>query len=185
MTHHRAVAFSGSLRTGSLNTALILMAQRLAPERLTIEILDYVDQLPWMNPDTEYDPPAVVQRLWDDVRNSDALIVGLPEYNWGTSALAKNAIDWLSRPADDRHVAGATIAFLSAASASGGQRAQDGIATVLGLMGATVIDEPQVRLSFAGDRLAGDGTSTDPEIEALVRAKLDAIVAHLDSRAAG
>jgi len=185
MSHYRAVAFSGSLRTGSLNTALVLMARRVAPERLTIEILDYVDQLPWMNPDVEHDPPAVVQRLWDDVRNSDALLIGLPEYNWGTSALAKNALDWLSRPADDRHVAGATIAFLSAASASGGQRAQDGISTVLGLMGATVVDEPHVRLSFAGDRLHADGTTSDPEIEAQVRAKLEAVVAALDARAAG
>ena len=182
MTTYRAVAFSGSLRTGSLNTALLHVAQRVRPERLTIDVLDYVDQLPWMNPDVEYDPPALVQRLWDDVRSADALIIALPEYNWGTSALAKNAIDWLSRPADDRHVAGVTMAFLSAASASGGQRAQDGLATVLGLMGATVVAEPPVRLSFVGDRLQADGTTSDPEIDTLVRAKLEAIVASLDAR---
>ena len=68
----RAVAFSGSLRIGSINTALVRLAQQIAPTELSIEIIDWVDQLPWMNPDLETDPPEIVQRWWRAVREADA-----------------------------------------------------------------------------------------------------------------
>mgnify|MGYP000895575825 CR=1 FL=1 len=97
-----AIAFSGSLRNGSSNTALVRLAQRIAPPELTIEIIDWVDQLPWMNPDLETDPPEIVLRWWAALRGADALIIGMPEYNATPTALAKNAIDWATRPPSDR-----------------------------------------------------------------------------------
>ena len=101
---YRVIAFSGSLRRGSTNTALILMAKRLAPEELQIDIVDWVDELPWMNPDLEADPPEPVRRWWDTLRAADGLLVGMPEYNFSPTPLAKNAIDWATRPPDDRAV---------------------------------------------------------------------------------
>jgi chromate reductase len=174
--HFTALAFSGSLRSGSANTALIHMAQRIAPSELRIEIVDWVTELPWMNPDLESDPPPTVQRWWDELRRVDALIVGLPEYNFTPSALAKNALDWATRPPDDRAIAGTVIALLSAAGRSGGQRSQDSISEVLGYMGAVMVPEPHVRLALPGERLRPDGTTDDPTIEEAVRAKLDAVV---------
>ena len=181
---YRAIAFSGSLRTGSSNTALVRMAQRLAPPELQIEIIDWVDQLPWMNPDLETDPPETLQRWWAAVRAADALIVGMPEYNWNPTPLAKNALDWATRPPDNRAIQGTVVAFLSSAGRSGGSNAQGNIGTILGYLGATVVTEPEVRLVSVVDRINADGTTDDPEIDAAVQAKLAAVVAALNERAA-
>jgi chromate reductase len=180
----RAIAFSGSLRRGSTNTALIRLAQRISPPELTIEIIDWVDQLPWMNPDMETDPPAIVQRWWSALRAADALIVGMPEYNASPTALAKNALDWATRPPRDRAIAGTAVAFLSSAGRSGGANAQTNLSMVLGFLGASVVDEPHVRLSAIGDRLDADGHTDDPEIIDAVAAKLRAVVGVLSLRAA-
>jgi chromate reductase, NAD(P)H dehydrogenase (quinone) len=180
---YRAIAFSGSLRNGSTNTALVLLAQRLAPERLQIEIIDWVDQLPWMNPDLEDDPPEIVQRWWDALRAADALIVGMPEYNFNPTALAKNALDWATRPPHDRAITNTVVAFLSSGGRSGGANSQEKISLILGYLGAAVVTEPPVLLALIGDRIAADGTTTDVEILEAVNGKLAAVVATLDQRA--
>jgi chromate reductase len=180
----RAIAFSGSLRTGSTNTALVRLAQRIAPAELTIEIIDWVDQLPWMNPDLETDPPEIVQRWWAALRGADALIIGMPEYNGTPTALAKNAIDWATRPPNARAIAGTIVAFLSAGGRSGGAHSQNSVTPVLGFMGATVVEDPPVRLSMVGGRIEPDGTTDDPEIIDAVAAKLRAVVDALTLRAA-
>jgi len=179
-----AIAFSGSLRHGSVNTGLVRLAQRLAPPQLTIEIIDWVDQLPWMNPDLETDPPEIVTRWWAALRAAHALIIGMPEYNATPTALAKNAIDWATRPPHDRAIAGTAVAFLSAAGRSGGKNSQDSVTLLLGFMGATVVEEPQVRLSLVGDRLDADGHTDDPEILDAVAGKLRAVVDALTLKAA-
>ena len=178
-----AVAFSGSLRHGSINTGLVRLAQRLAPPELSIEIIDWVDQLPWMNPDLETDPPEIVQRWWAALRGADALIVGMPEYNASPTGLAKNALDWATRPPSDRAIQATVVAFLSAAGRSGGANAQDNIGRLLGYMGATMALEPPVRLSNVADRFDADGNTDDPEIIEAVTAKLRAVVDALNLRA--
>ncbi len=180
----RAIAFSGSLRNGSSNTALVRLAQRIAPPELSVEVIDWVDQLPWMNPDLETEPPEIVQRWWNALRGADALIIGMPEYNGTPTALAKNAIDWATRPPSDRAIAGTAVAFLSAAGRSGGQNSQNSVTPVLSFMGASIVEEPPVRLSMIGDRLDADGNTDDPEIIDAVAAKLRAIVDGLSLRSA-
>ena len=179
---YRVVAFSGSLRRGSTNTALVLMAKRLAPKELQINIVDWVDQLPWMNPDLEADPPEPVRRWWNTLRAADALLVGMPEYNWSPTPLAKNAIDWATRPPDDRAIGHMVVAFISSSGRSGGQHSQANLTTILGYLAATVVVEPPVQLIRINDRINPDGTSDDLEIEAAVRGKLEAMVAALDAR---
>jgi chromate reductase len=177
-----AIAFSGSLRNGSTNTALIHLAQRIAPPELSIEIIDWVDELPWMNPDLEVDPPASVTRWWQALRDADALLVGMPEYNWNPTALAKNALDWATRPPNDRAINRTVVAFLSAAGRGGGARSQEHISTILGFMGAFVVVEPPVQLALVTDRFDAAGNTDDPVIIDAVAAKLAAVVEALVQR---
>ena len=179
----QAIAFSGSLRTGSTNTGLVRLAQRLAMPDLEVRIIDWVVELPWMNPDLEADPPLIVQRWWAELRAADALIVGMPEYNSGQSALAKNALDWASRPPHDRAIAGTVVAFLSSAGGSGGANSQGAIGTMFGHLGATVVTDPPVQLQRVGDRFDAQGNTTDPEIIEAVAAKMRAVVDALQARA--
>lgn len=179
---YRAIAFSGSLRNGSTNTALVRLAQRIAPPELVIEWIDWVDQLPWMNPDLESDPPEILQRWWRALRDADALVVGMPEYNWSPTPLAKNALDWATRPPDDRAITGTVVAFLGSGGRGGTVKAQENLSVILGYMGATMVADPPVQLSHVADRIAPDGSEADPEIVEAVAAKLAAVVAALQAR---
>jgi chromate reductase len=172
-----AIAFSGSLRAQSSNTGLVRMAARLAPLGLRVEVVDaIVHALPFYNADFEDDPPIELVRWRESVTAADAVIIGLPEYNFLPSPTAKNAVDWVSRPYGKHIMRGKVIALLTSAGKGGGSKTQAALVPILGLLGNTVVDEPQVQIALGADRINVDGTTTDPEIEAQVAAKLDAVL---------
>ncbi|MFZ4718227.1 MAG: NADPH-dependent FMN reductase [Ilumatobacteraceae bacterium] len=179
---YRVFAFSGSLRHGSTNTGLVRLATRLATDDLQIEWIDWIDQLPWMNPDLEAAPPEVLERWWATLRAADALIVGMPEYNWSPTPLAKNALDWATRPPDDRAIKDTVVAFLGSGGRGGTAKAQENLGVILGYMGATMVIDPPVQLAMVTDRFDADGNTDDPEIIAAVKAKLDAVLVALAER---
>jgi chromate reductase len=181
-TTHRVIAFSGSLRAASTNSGLVRLAQRVAPPELQVEIIDWLPELPWMNPDLEAAPPAVVQRWWDTVRAADALVVGLPEYNLGIPPMAKNALDWATRPAHDRAIARTVVAFMSSAGRSGGEHTQTNMSFMLEVLGAVMVNEPQVRLAKQFDLFDEHGDTTDPGITAAVNAKMQAVLDAIRTR---
>ena len=95
----RVLAISGSLRKGSLNTALLHAAQELAPEGMSIDIYEDLGKIPPYNDDVRtVEFPVSVLDLRDLVRRADALIFATPEYNRSFPGVLKNAIDWVSRP---------------------------------------------------------------------------------------
>ena len=97
----RVLAISGSLRKASFNTGLLRAAREIAPDGMEITIFDIKD-LPFYNGDIEAEgAPSSVVALKSAVRNADAVIFATPEYNWGTSGVLKNAIDWASRDREE------------------------------------------------------------------------------------
>jgi chromate reductase, NAD(P)H dehydrogenase (quinone) len=98
----RILGISGSLRRGSLNTALLRAAQELAPDGIELEIAT-LHGIPLYDGDLEkHDglPPAVSE-LKERIVASDGVLLASPEYNNSIPGVFKNAIDWLSRPGDD------------------------------------------------------------------------------------
>ena len=179
---YTAVAISGSLRSGSSNTALLHLARQVAPPELRIDIVESIRDLPYYNPDLEADPPTSVLRWRELVDAADALIIGLPEYNFGPSALAKNAIDWLTRPPGQHALRGKVVALLSSGGKGGGAKVQASLGPILGLLGNTVVDEPAVQIVMGAERLAGDGSTEDPEIVRVVSEKMANVVSALQAR---
>lgn len=179
---YRAIAFSGSLRAGSSNTGLVRLAAKLAPAELEVEVIDWVGELPYYNPDLEADLPDVAARWRAAVEGADAVIIGMPEYNFGPTGLAKNAIDWLTRPLGTHSLRGKVIAMLTSGGKGGGTLVQPAIGGILGLLGNTVVDEPKVTLAMGATRITGDGATDDAEIVELVAGKLGAVVAALQAR---
>ena len=97
----RIVGFSGSLRTGSYNTALLRAAQQFVPPGGVLEIAS-IAEIPLYNFDVENAAfPQAVSKLKDRIAAADGLLISTPEYNNSIPGVAKNVVDWLSRPPDD------------------------------------------------------------------------------------
>lgn len=98
----RIIGISGSLRTRSLNAALLRAAVGLAPADATIEV-ESIKGIPLYDGDVEASTgiPAMVASLKDRIAATDGMLLVTPEYNNSIPGVFKNAIDWLSRPADD------------------------------------------------------------------------------------
>jgi chromate reductase, NAD(P)H dehydrogenase (quinone) len=180
----RVVAFSGSLRKGSSNSALVHLAARVAPVELDVQVVDWIDQLPYYNADLEADPPDAVVRWRQVISAADAVVMAVPEYNFGPSAVAKNAIDWLTRPLGEHPLKGKVIALMSSAGKGGGGRVQASLAPILGLLGNTVIDDPVVQIALGATRIMADGQIEDQEIIDLVSATMANVALELTTSAA-
>ncbi|HEY6641982.1 NADPH-dependent FMN reductase [Povalibacter sp.] len=95
------IGISGSLRRESFNTALLRAAVALMPADIELEIAS-IQHIPLYNGDLEGEGiPAAVSALKDRIAGAAGLLLCTPEYNNSIPGVMKNAIDWLSRPADD------------------------------------------------------------------------------------
>ena len=95
----RIAVFVGSLRKESFNRKMAKALMGLAPESLTLEIVE-IGGLPFYNQD--YDdggnPPAAWTAFRKLVKSLDGLLFVTPEYNRSVPGALKNALDVGSRP---------------------------------------------------------------------------------------
>jgi len=119
------VGISGSLRRGSFNAALLRAAAEVAPEGVVVQIAPIRD-IPLYDGDVEAERglPDAVRALKTQIAAADGLLLVTPEYNNGIPGVFKNAIDWLSRPADDadRVFGDRPVALMGATPGRGGTR---------------------------------------------------------------
>ena len=113
----RIVGISGSLRTGSFNTALLRAAAEVAPAGVAIEVRT-IHGIPLYDADVENGVgiPEAVTKLKDEIASADGVLLVTPEYNNSIPGVFKNAIDWLSRPDADvaRVFRGRAVAIMGA-----------------------------------------------------------------------
>ena len=99
MSETRVAVLVGSLRADSVNRKLAELLRDQAPEGVTLDLVDGLDQLPFYNEDidgTDISAPAAAVR--ERVGLADRVLAVTPEYNGTMPAVLNNAIDWLSRP---------------------------------------------------------------------------------------
>jgi chromate reductase, NAD(P)H dehydrogenase (quinone) len=95
------LGISGSLRSGSFNTALLTAAQKESIPGVEIEAAS-IRGIPIYDGDVEAEGiPHEVAALKERVVQADGLLLVTPEYNNSVPGPLKNAIDWLSRPPSD------------------------------------------------------------------------------------
>ena len=171
------LAISGSLRRGSLNTALLRAAQEEAPAGMAIEIYDYSD-IPLYNGDVEAAGfPASAQRLKDRVLKADSIVFAVPEYNYSFPGVLKNAIDWASRPYGKSAWSGKPASLVSTGGGLGGSRAQYQLRQVLMSQGMFVLGAPEVFVANAATRFDADLRLSDDAARGLIRQQLAALAA--------
>jgi len=98
----RIVALSGSLRSGSFNTALLHAAADLAEAPVTIAVRG-IGGIPVYDGDLEQEHgiPEAARSLKEAIASASGLLIATPEYNQSLPGALKNAIDWCTRPPAD------------------------------------------------------------------------------------
>jgi chromate reductase len=173
----KVLSFAGSLRKGSYNKALIHAAIELAPQNVSIEIFD-LEGIPPFNQEFETNPPSRVKEFKDKIRDSDALLIATPEYNYSVPGVLKNAIDCASRPKEDTPLEGKPVAIMSASTGRlGGARAQYHLRQTFVFLNMHPVNRPEVMLSDATHNVDADGKVTNEQTRQLIRQLLEALAA--------
>lgn len=161
----RIVGFSGSLRAGSYNSSLLAAAATLMPEGAELTI-GSIRGIPLYDADREAadGAPEPVRILKEQIASSDALLIATPEYNHSIPGVAKNAIDWLSRPPSDipRVFGGRPVALMGATPGRGATAlAQAAWLPVLRALATRPYFERSMTVAEAGKIFDADGALTD------------------------
>lgn len=174
----RILGFSGSLRAGSLNAALLRAAGELLPEGAVLEWADW-RELQVYDQDLESGgqaPPSVV-RLREQVAAAHAVLFATPEYNYSVPGGLKNAIDWVSRarpqPFDGKPAAlmGASMGLLGTA------RAQYHLRQIGVFLNLRFVNKPEVMVGAAHTKVDAEGRLTDETARKLIGQLVAALVA--------
>src|SRR3954452_14006356 len=160
----RILAFAGSLRRESFNKRLVPIAARAARDAgAEVTLIDLKDfPLPLFDQDLEAGQGmpkngAKLRKLFEE---HEGLLIASPEYNSSVTAVLKNVIDWVSRPAPREPTAaafrGKVAAMMSASpGALGGLRGLVHLRSILDNIGVIVppdqIADPRTHEAFQPD----------------------------------
>ena len=167
------IGLCGSLRRRSFNRMLLRAAAEAAPPGTSIEQAS-IREIPLYDGDVEEEQgvPDAVQRLKSRLAEADGLLIVTPEYNHSMPGVLKNAIDWLSRPADHipRVFGGRPVAIMGATTGPGGTAlAQAAWLPVVRKLGMRPWFQGGVLISDAFTVFDTDGRIADAAMRQLIR----------------
>lgn len=96
----KVTAIIGSNRKESYNLKLVKYMQKRYANELDIEIA-LINDVEMFSSDIEDNPPKGAMDFKMKVRNAEAVLFAVPEYNYSIPGALKNAIDWMSRSGHD------------------------------------------------------------------------------------
>ncbi|HSN70660.1 MAG TPA: NADPH-dependent FMN reductase [Steroidobacteraceae bacterium] len=168
----RIIGISGSLRSASVNAALLRAAASLAPTGTEVEVAS-IKGIPLYDGDLEqaHGIPEPVDALKQKIAAADGLLLVTPEYNSSIPGVFKNAIDWLSRPPRDipRVFGGKPVAIIGATPGRAGTRlAQTAWLPVLRTLGAELWTGKQLYVAETGVAFDREGQLVDAKVRELL-----------------
>jgi chromate reductase len=173
----RILGFAGSLRKGSYNRSLLRAALELLPEDAELEIFD-LEGIPLYNQDLENQPAETLKEFKAKIRAADAILIATPEYNYSIPGVLKNAIDCASRPYGDNAFAHKPVALMGASvGMMGSGRAQYHLRQCFVFLSCFALNQPEVMVPFAQDKIDKDGRVTDQKTRELIKELLENLVA--------
>lgn len=180
------IGFSGSLRRGSYNSAVLRAAGSLMPSESELRI-ESIAGIPLYDGDDEaaHGVPDLVSRLKETIIAADGLLLVTPEYNNSIPGVAKNAIDWLSRPPRDiARVFGSRPVAIAGASPGGFGTilSQNAWLPVFRTLGADLWPGGRLLVSRAGSVIGANGEITDAATRDNIRKFMQGFVAYVRVR---
>lgn len=181
----KILAFAGSARRDSCNKKLLHVATAKARNAgAEVTLIDLRDlSMPLYDGDLEEADglPANATKLKTLMREHSGLLIACPEYNSSITPLLKNAIDWVSRPAEGEPplvaFTGKVAALLSASPGGlGGMRGLVHVRSILGSIGVVVLPG-QVSLPGAFQAFGEDGSLVDERTDGKVGKLAEELVA--------
>jgi chromate reductase len=170
------LGFGGSLRKGSFNKALLKAALEMVPSDAELKVFD-LGGIPLFNEDLEGNPPQIVKDFKAQIRAADAILIATPEYNYSIPGFLKNAIDQASRPYGDNAFAGKPAAIMGASIGMlGTARAQYHLRQSCVFLDMHPLNQPEVIVPFAQDKVDQYGRLTDSKTREKIRELLEALV---------
>lgn len=172
----KIVAFSGSLRKASYNTAAINAAMALAPAGCEIELLDISEVPLYDQEQADIATPKAVLALAEKIKAADAIIFATPEYNYSIPGVLKNTIDWLSRQQPQPFTEKPAAIMSASMSFLGGARAQYHLRQVLIYLDVHLINKPEIMIGRAHEKFDHNGKLTDAGTEEFIKKLVVALV---------
>lgn len=167
MSRARLAALSGSLRTGSLNAALIaLIAQMGLAEVVRVDTV-----LPPFSPDLADDAPPDVLAFRQALNDADAILICTPEYAMGVPGVLKNAIDWTVGSCEFAHKPTALITCTAS-----GEIAHPAMLEILKVLEARISDDTVFLMNHNRAKLTADGRFRDRDTDIRVRGVVSALI---------
>lgn len=167
----KIIGVSGSLRRGSYNTSLLEAASNFIPEELEFEIAT-IREIPLYNADDEASGgiPSSVAALKEKLASASGLIIATPEYNHSIPGVAKNAIDWLSRPPRDipRVFGNLPVGLMGATPGRGSTLlSQNAWLPILRTLGTRLWSGRSMAVPSAGEKFSESGLHDEKTLELL------------------
>lgn len=168
-TAPRLLAFSGSVREGSLNTALLTLLAAEAEDQgalvSKITLRDFAFPVYDGDIESRGEAPKTVAALRGLIRDHDALMIACPEHNGSVTALLKNTLDWCSRPVDglaplELFQGKSVLIAGTSVSPFGGLRAIGHLRAILAKMGTTVMPQ-DLAVPFGQSAFEDDGFKSE------------------------
>ncbi len=166
----RVAVLVGSARPGSLNRSLAVALTRLAGDEISFDV-PRIDDLPLFDQDllaTGF--PLQVSRFHAVIDAADGVLIVTPEHNRSITAMLKNALDWLSRPAGANAWTGKPTAIAGASAGRlGTVAAQQHLRAILGYLDMPTMGQPEVYLTLTPGLITPEGEITDATTEDFLR----------------
>ncbi|CCP03530.1 FMN-dependent NADPH-azoreductase [Erwinia amylovora Ea644] len=171
------VTLLGSLRQASLNAVIANSLPALAPAGIEISALGSIADFPHYNADIEAKGfPAAVLAMGNAIAAADGVIIVTPEYNYSLPGALKNAIDWLSRLAENPFANKPVAIQTASPGAIGGARAQYHLRQSMVFLNARVLNKPEIFIGQASSRIdVESGTINDESTRHHLTAQLEAL----------
>ncbi|QLY30585.1 NADPH-dependent FMN reductase [Nocardia huaxiensis] len=173
-TSPHLLLISGSTRSGSTNTSALRTIAADAPKGIRTTLYEGILDIPPFIPGDE-PAPGAVEALRKQIDDADAVLFCTPEYAGMIPGSLKNLLEWT---VGTGNLSDKPVAWINVAFDGRGEAAVATLRTVLGYVGASIVESVSGRITVLQKGIGADGLVADPA----TRERLTAVAIALAER---